>query len=101
MQYQPLIITYKNGAAVRLQDVATVTDSVQDVRNAGSVNRRPAVLMTVFRQPGANLIETVDQIKALLPLLRASVPQTMSLDVVQDRTPTIRASLRTACGSLR
>src|SRR5690606_13246025 len=91
--YQRLIIAYKNGAAVRLSDVADVSDSVQDVRNAGSVNGRPAVVMAVFRQSGANLIETVDQIKALVPMLRASLPQTMSLDVVQDRTPTIRASL--------
>lgn len=91
--YRPLIVSYKNGAAVRLSDVATVEDSVQDLRNAGSVSGRPAVLLVVFRQPGANLIETVDRIKATLPQLRASVPPTMALDIVLDRTPTIRGSL--------
>ncbi|MHB1591027.1 MAG: efflux RND transporter permease subunit, partial [Sulfuricella sp.] len=93
-EYLPLILAYRNGAAVRLGDVARVEDSVQDVRNAGLVNGKPAVMMILFRQPGANIIETVDSVKALLPLLRASIPATIELSVVMDRTPTIRASLR-------
>jgi len=93
-EYLPLIVAYRNGAAVRLGDVARVEDSVQDVRNAGLVDGKPAVMMILFRQPGANIIETVDRVKALLPLLRASIPATIELSVVMDRTPTIRASLR-------
>jgi len=92
--YLPLVIAYRNGAAVRLGDVADVQDSVQDVRNAGLHNGRPAVMLTVNRQPGANIIETVDAVKALLPQLHASIPAAIELNVVMDRTPTIRASLR-------
>ncbi|HUW50474.1 MAG TPA: multidrug efflux RND transporter permease subunit [Sulfuricella sp.] len=92
-EYLPAIVAYRNGAAVRLADVAKVVDSVQDVRNAGLVNGKPAVMMILFRQPGANIIETVDSVKALLPLLRASIPAAIDLAVVMDRTPTIRASL--------
>ncbi|MGH8137361.1 MAG: multidrug efflux RND transporter permease subunit [Steroidobacteraceae bacterium] len=91
--YQPLIITYSNGNAVRLRDVAEVLDSVQDVRNDGISNGEPAVLLVLFRQPGANIIETVDGVRALLPSLRASIPASVALAVVMDRTPTIRASL--------
>jgi multidrug efflux pump len=93
-EYLPLIVAYRNGAAVRLGDVAQVVDSVQDVRNAGLANGRPAVLLIVYRQPGANIIETVDRVTALLPQLRASIPQDIDLEVASDRTPTIRASLR-------
>ena len=92
--YQPLIISYNNGNAVRLRDVADVVDSVEDVRNDGVSNGVPAILLVLFRQPGANIIETVDGVNALLPSLRASIPGSVSLDVVMDRTPTIRASLR-------
>src|SRR6185369_2096899 len=92
--YLPLIVAFRNGAAVRLGDVADVQDSVQDVRNAGLHNGRPAVMLILNRQPGANIIETVDQVKALLPQLRASIPAAIDLNVVMDRTPTIRASLR-------
>ncbi|HUI62028.1 MAG TPA: multidrug efflux RND transporter permease subunit [Steroidobacteraceae bacterium] len=92
--YLPLIISYNNGNAVRLRDVAEVVDSVVDVRNDGISNGIPAVLLVLFRQPGANIIETVDAVTALLPNLRASIPASVSLDVVMDRTPTIRASLR-------
>jgi multidrug efflux pump len=91
--YKPLIITYNNGNAVRLRDVADVEDSVVDVRNDGVSNGVPAVLLVLFRQPGANIIQTVDGVNALLPNLRASIPASVSLDVVMDRTPTIRASL--------
>jgi multidrug efflux pump len=92
--YMPLIVAYHNGAAVRLSDVASVEDSVQDVRNAGLVNGKPAVMMILNRQPGANIIETVDRVKAILPQLRASIPGAIDLNVVMDRTPTIRGSLR-------
>ncbi|KAI3592519.1 Multidrug efflux system MdtABC-TolC, inner-membrane proton/drug antiporter MdtC (RND type) [Cupriavidus sp. U2] len=79
---------------VRLQDVANVVDSVQDIRNAGSANGQPSVLLVLNRSPGANIIETVDRVNDVLPQLRKMVPATISLDVMMDRTPTIRASLR-------
>ncbi|MFC3396323.1 multidrug efflux RND transporter permease subunit MdtC [Brenneria rubrifaciens] len=91
--YKPLIIHYGNGAAVRLSDVATVEDSVQDVRNAGMVNAKPAILVVIRRTSDANIIKTVDTIRAALPELRASLPASIQLDVAQDRSPTIRASL--------
>ena len=93
-QYLPLIVAWRNGAAVRLADVANVIDSVQDVRNAGISNGKPAVLVLMYRQPGANIIETVDRINEVLPQLRASIPQAIDLNVVIERTGTIRASLR-------
>jgi multidrug efflux pump len=91
--YMPVIVAYRNGAAVRLADVAEIQDSVQDLRNAGLANGRPAVMMILNRQPGANIIETVDRVRALLPLLRASIPGAIDLNVAMERTPTIRASL--------
>jgi multidrug efflux pump len=92
--YMPLVVAYRKGAAVRLSDVATVTDSVQDLRNAGLADGKPAVLLRVWRQPGANVVETVDRAKAILPMLRASIPQSIDLRVMSDSTTTIRASLR-------
>jgi multidrug efflux pump len=92
-QYRTLIVAYRHGAAVRLADVGDVQDSVEDVRTAGLANGKPAVLMVVFRQPGANIIETVDRVRALLPQLQASIPQAINLSVMMDRTPTIRASI--------
>ena len=92
-EYLPLIVAWNNGAAVRLSDVAEVLDSGQDVRNAGLANGKPAVMLILYRQPGANIIETVDRVKALLPQLRASIPAAINLEVAMDRTPTIRASL--------
>ncbi len=92
--YVPLIVNYRNGAAVHLTDVARVTDGVQDVRKAGTFNGVPAIIVMVFRQPGANIIETVDSIYEALPQLRASLPKSVELSVSMDRTPTIRASLR-------
>ena len=92
--YLPLIVSYKNGNAVRISDVAAVNDSVLDVRNAGLYGKQPAVMLILFRQPGANIIETVDRVSALLPSLKASIPAAINMDVVMDRTPTIRASLR-------
>ncbi|MCA0188088.1 MAG: multidrug efflux RND transporter permease subunit [Proteobacteria bacterium] len=92
-EYRPMIISWKNGSAVRLGDVARVRDGVENDRNYGYANGRPGVLLMVNRQPGANIIETVDRVTALLPHLRASVPAAIDVDVVMDRTPTIRGSL--------
>ena len=92
--YRPLIVAYHNGAAVRLSDIADVTDSVEDLRNAGMVNADPAVLIIVFRQPGANIIDTVDRVLGALPQLQASIPPAIKLTVTMDRTTTIRASVR-------
>ena len=92
-QYKGLIVSYRNGAAVHLSDVADVQDSVEDLRNAGLTNGKPAVLIIIYRQPAANIIETVDRVRATLPQLQASVPAEMNLSVVLDRTTTIRASL--------
>jgi multidrug efflux pump len=93
-EYRPLIIHYSNGAAVRLADVATVSDSVEDIRTLGLSNGKPAVLLVVFRQPGANIIETVDRVRALMPQLQAEIPPSIKLSAVIDATRTIRASVR-------
>jgi len=92
-QYRNLIISYNKGATVRLGDVADVQDSVEDLRNIGLANGKPAVLIILFRQPGANIIGTVDRVRAILPLLQASIPPSISLHAVLDRTTTIRASV--------
>ena len=92
-EYQPLVVHYNGGAAVRLQDVATVTDSVQDVRNAGMANAKPAILLLIRKLPEANIIDTVDRIRAAVPELRETIPASIQIDVAQDRSPTIRASL--------
>ncbi len=91
--YKPLIVGYHNGGAVRLEDVADVIDSQQSVRQAGYLNGRHAVLLIVFRQPGANIITTVDAIKAALPSLQASIPKGQHLFTILDKTLTIRASV--------
>src|ERR1700681_1397115 len=93
-QYVPLIVAYRNGAPVRLSDVAKVTEGIEDYRNSGYANGKPAVVMSMNRQPGANIIETVDRIKALLPELRATIPPAATLDITSDRTITIRASVQ-------
>jgi multidrug efflux pump len=93
-EYRGLVVAYRNGAAVRLSDVADVEDSVEDLRNAGLTNGKPAVLIIVYRQPAANMIETVDRLRDTIPQLQASIPAEMTLSVVLDRTTTIRASLR-------
>jgi multidrug efflux pump len=93
-EYRPLIIAYRNGSAVQLSDVAQVEDSVQDLRNEGRANGEPSVLVILSRQPGANIIDTVDQVKAELPQLQASLPSDVNLTIVSDRSQTIRASLR-------
>ena len=91
--YLPLIVAYRDGRAVQLSDVAAVENSVEDLRATGMANGKPAVLVLIFRQPGANIIETVDRVRAMLPHLEASIPGSMALSVVMDRTPVIRASL--------
>jgi multidrug efflux pump len=91
--YLPLVVAYREGRAVHLSDVATVENSVEDLRATGMANGKPAVLVIIYRQPGANIIETVDRVRALLPQLEASIPGSMTLSVVMDRTPVIRASL--------
>ncbi len=91
--YVPLVVAYRNNSAVKLSDVADVQDSVEDLRNAGLNNGDPAVLVILFRQPGANIIDTVDRVKAELPHLMAAMPRDVNLTLAADRTTTIRASL--------
>jgi multidrug efflux pump len=91
--YKPIVVGYSNGAAVHLSDVADVTDSVQNVRTGGFLNGKRAVMLIIFRQPGANIIQTVDAIKQQLPSLKASIPLGIDLTMVLDRTTTIRASI--------
>ncbi|HXM00676.1 MAG TPA: efflux RND transporter permease subunit, partial [Rhizomicrobium sp.] len=93
-QYRGLIVAYRDNAAVRLSDVASVSDGVENVRNLGMANGVPAVLVLLNKQPGANVIDTVDRVKALLPELSAAIPPSIRLDVVNDTTTTIRASVR-------
>ncbi|MGE3623948.1 MAG: efflux RND transporter permease subunit [Bdellovibrionales bacterium] len=92
--YRHLVIAYRNNAAVRLSDVAEVVDSVENVRNQGLFDGKPAVLVILSRQPGANIIQAVDNVTALLPQLQAAIPAAIELNVVMDRTTTIRASLK-------
>ncbi len=99
-QYRDLVIAYRNGAAVRLRDVAEVVDSVEDLRNAGLSNGKPTVGIVISRQPGANIIKTVDAVKAELPRLIASLPGDVDLNVVVDRSITIRGSLADTEGTL-
>ena len=95
-EYQPVVIAYRNGAPVRLSDVARVYDGVEDRYNSGYFNDKPAVLLVVSRQAQANIIATVDGVRAQLPALRAFLPAGVSLDIASDRSPTIRATLREA-----
>jgi multidrug efflux pump len=92
--YKSLIVAYRNGAPVRLSDVGEVTDSVENLRNAGLANGKPAVLIILYRQPGANIISTVDLVKGMMPQLRASVSPAIDINLAVDRSTTIRASLR-------
>jgi multidrug efflux pump len=92
--YKSLIVAYRNGAPVRLSDVGEVTDSVEDLRNAGLANGKPAILIILYRQPGANIISTVDLVKGLMPQLRASVSPAIDINLAVDRSTTIRTSLR-------
>jgi hydrophobe/amphiphile efflux-1 (HAE1) family protein len=93
-QYSPLIVAYRNGAPVRLSDIATVSEGIEDLRNSAYANGKIAVTLGIGRQPGANIMETVDRIMALLPELRASIPPTVALDTNFNRTTTIRASVK-------
>ena len=92
-QYRRLIVSYNNGAPVRLGDVGSVDDSVEDIRNMGISSGKPAVLVIVFRQPGANIIATVDRVRAALPMLKSSISPAIDVSVVMDRTTTVRASV--------
>jgi multidrug efflux pump len=91
--YRPIIVAYKNGAPVRLEDVASVVDGAENTHQAAWMNETPAVLLNIQRQPGANIISVVDRVKALLPALRVSLPQAVNVTVLTDRTTTIRASV--------
>ena len=93
-EYRSLVIAWRNGSPVRLSDVAEVIDSTENIRNEGQANGKRSVLVIIYKQPNANIIETVDQVKALLPELQAAMPNDVDLTVVSDRTTTIRASLR-------
>jgi len=94
VDYMPLVVGYHDGAAIKLSDVANVQDSTENIRAAGFVNGKPSVLIAIFRQPGANIIDTVDRIRAAIPALKASVPSAIDTQIVVDRTLTIRASVR-------
>ncbi len=91
--YKDLVVGYHNGAAVKLSDFADVQDSVENLRTTGFVNGKPGVLLIIFRQPGANIIDTVDRVRASIPSLKASIPAAMDFTVMLDRTTTIRASV--------
>ncbi len=93
-EYRPIIVSYQNGAPVRLSDLGTVEDSVEDLRAAGSVSGKPAIMLVLFRSPGANIIATVDRVREMLPQLATTIPQSVDLSVVLDRSPPIRGSLR-------
>ena len=92
--YRPLVVAYRNGAPIRLSDVADVQDGVANSRTAGYLNGKPSIPIIILREPGANIIDTVDRIKAAIPSLKASIPAGINCDVVLDRTTTIRASVR-------
>ena len=93
--YAPLVLRWNaNGSAVLLRDVAEVTNGVQDTRNYGVANGKPAILLQIYKQPGANILDAVDRVRALLPQLKASIPAAIDVQIVSDRTPTLRASVR-------
>ena len=94
VDYMPLVVGYHIGAAVKLSDVASVEDSTENIRAAGFVNGKPSVLIIIFRQPGANIIDTVDRVREAIPALKASIPSAIDVRVVLDRTQTIRASVK-------
>jgi multidrug efflux pump len=92
-EYRPLVVAYRNGAPVRVGDIAEVDDAVENLLNAGYANGKPSVLLIIFRQPGANIIDTVDRINGIMPQLQASIPAAIQLTTIMDRTITIRASV--------
>ena len=91
--YEPLVVAYRHGSAVRISDIGQAQDAVEDLRNSGYANGKPSVSLIIFRQPGANIIATVDRIRATLPQLEASIPQSIEVRVAMDQTTTIRASV--------
>ena len=93
-EYKPIVVAWRNGAAVRLGDLGDVVDGVTDLRNYGMANGKPAVLLIIFRQPNANIIEVVDAITALMPELQSTLPASVDIKVMIERTSTIRAALR-------
>ncbi|HVI09378.1 MAG TPA: multidrug efflux RND transporter permease subunit [Candidatus Binatia bacterium] len=93
-EYKPLIVSYNNGGAVRVSDVGDVLDSVADVRNIGLANGKPGILIPIFRQPNANIIDTVDRVREVMPFLQSSIPPAIKLTVALDRTVTVRASVK-------
>ena len=92
-QYAPIVVAYRHGSPIRLSDVATITDGAENVKQAAWVNTTPAVLLNIQRQPGTNIIALVDRIQKVLPQLRASLPSSIDVSVISDRTTTIRASV--------
>ncbi|MDE3196160.1 MAG: efflux RND transporter permease subunit, partial [Acidobacteriota bacterium] len=93
-QYKPIIIAYRNGAPVRLSDVATVIDGVENTKQKAWIDKNPAIIINIQRQPGTNIIGVVDTVQALLPQIQASMPESVHLRVITDRTTTIRASVQ-------
>jgi multidrug efflux pump subunit AcrB len=91
--YRPVIVAWRNGSAVRLGDVATVVDGPEESRGAGTFNGKRSIILIIQRQPGVNVIDTVERIKAALPRLQASIPPAIDMQIVTDRTQTIRASV--------
>jgi multidrug efflux pump len=91
--YEPLVVAYRNGSAVRISDIGLAQDSVEDLRNSGYANGKPSVLVIIYRQPGANIIDTVDRVRAVLPLIQSSIPHSIDVKVAMDQTVTIRASV--------
>jgi multidrug efflux pump len=91
--YEPLVVAYRNGSAVRISDIGQAQDSVEDLRNSGYANGKPSVLVIIFRQPGANIIDTVDKIRAVLPQIQSSIPHSIDVKIAMDQTVTIRASV--------
>jgi multidrug efflux pump len=91
--FEPLVVAYRHGSAVRVSDIGQASDSVENIRNSGYANGKPSVTVSVFRQPGANIIDTVDRVRALLPQIKASIPQSIDVKVAMDQTVTIRASV--------
>lgn len=99
--YKPVVVAYRNGAPVRLSDVATVVDGTENIRQAAWMNDKPAVIVNIQRQPGANIITVVDRVEKLLPELKASLPASVDVSTLTDRTTTIRASVQDTGSELR
>jgi multidrug efflux pump len=91
--YEPLVVAYRNGSAVRISDIGQAQDSVEDLRNSGYANGKPSVLVIIYRQPGANIIDTVDKIRVVLPQIQSSIPHSIDVKIAMDQTVTIRASV--------